>query len=137
MPQLEGGREFTRLDVGSLGFDDGSDGRVGEGIEQDVAFELERLSQRERFSEGHNRGALLRQRYGPLRTAIPDHQVVTRVEQPARHRRAHLAQPQESDLRHIRYLLRSNRPLRTATTLSLADRHALATSARPQYAMRS
>ena len=32
MPQFEAGRELARLDVGSLGFDDGSDGGVGEGI---------------------------------------------------------------------------------------------------------
>ena len=57
MPQFEAGRELTRLDVGSLGRHDGPDGRVCEDIEQDVAFELEGLSERERFSEGHDRRA--------------------------------------------------------------------------------
>src|SRR2546426_6813209 len=57
MPEFEAGRELTRLDVGSLGFDDGSDGRVGEDVEKDLAFEREGVSERERFAEGHDRGA--------------------------------------------------------------------------------
>jgi hypothetical protein len=57
MPELEAGRELARLDVGSLGFDDGSDGGVGEDIEHDVSLELEGLSERERFPERHHRGA--------------------------------------------------------------------------------
>src|SRR5712692_7135323 len=57
MPELEAGRELARLDVGSLCFDDGSDGGVGEDIEQDVALELEGLSESERLPEGHDRGA--------------------------------------------------------------------------------
>jgi len=44
MPEFEAGRELTRLDVGSLGFDDRPDRRVGEDIEQDAALELEGLS---------------------------------------------------------------------------------------------
>src|SRR2546425_2613201 len=57
MPQFEGGGELTRLDVGSLGPHHRSDGRVGEGVEQHIALEPERLPERKGFSQGHNRRA--------------------------------------------------------------------------------
>ena len=40
-----------------------------------------------------------------LHAAVPDHHVVTRLQQSAGHRSAHLTNPEESDLRHVRNLL--------------------------------